>query len=140
MLRIFCLGCANAPLHPLWLCFCLCHDYMSSCKCYSSTTSFFHIKNVENSNCFTNLNSRSGYEPVGTSSGGGLVPPLPWEIEEDAVQPFKDEVRLIEVPHTESTKTCHRCRGTGKMITYQLCLKKCFLSYSNSTSALSGID
>jgi hypothetical protein len=59
---------------------------------------------------------RSGYEPIGTSSGGGLVPPLPWEIEEDAVQPFKDEVRLIEVPHTESTKTCHRCRGTGKII------------------------
>ena len=49
------------------------------------------------------------------SSIGGLAPPLPWEIEEDAVQPFKDEVRLIEVPHTANTKTCHRCRGTGKL-------------------------
>jgi hypothetical protein len=53
------------------------------------------------------------FQMFSNSSGGGLVPPLPWEIEEDAVQPFKDEVRLIEVPHTESTKTCHRCRGTG---------------------------
>ena len=57
---------------------------------------------------------KSGYETCG-SSGGGLVPPLPWEIEEEPIQAFKDEVRLIEVPHTESSKTCHRCRGTGKV-------------------------
>ena len=50
------------------------------------------------------------------SSASGLPPPLPWEIDEEAAQPFKDEVRLVEVPRTESTKTCHRCRGTGKAI------------------------
>jgi len=50
---------------------------------------------------------------LGTHSSSGLVPPLPWEIEETPSQQFKEEVRLIEVPHTESTKTCHRCKGTG---------------------------
>jgi hypothetical protein len=46
-----------------------------------------------------------------------MPPPLPWEIDEEAAQQFKDEVRLVEVPRTESTKTCHRCRGTGKNFT-----------------------
>ena len=59
---------------------------------------------------------RSSYDGVlysAPSSACGLPPPLPWEIEEEATQQFKDEVRLVEVPRTESTKTCHRCRGTG---------------------------
>jgi len=47
------------------------------------------------------------------SYGGGLPPPLPWEIEEFPSQAFKDEVRLVAVPNTTSIKTCHRCRGTG---------------------------
>ena len=59
---------------------------------------------------------KSSYDGVlyaAPTSACGLPPPLPWEIEEEAAQQFKDEVRLVEVPRTESTKTCHRCRGTG---------------------------
>lgn len=61
---------------------------------------------------------RSGYDT--TPSGqrlSGFVPPLPWEIDETPSQSFKEEVRLIEVPHTACTKTCHRCKGTGEKMT-----------------------
>uniref|UniRef100_A0A0K2UHZ1 Protein SSUH2 homolog n=1 Tax=Lepeophtheirus salmonis TaxID=72036 RepID=A0A0K2UHZ1_LEPSM len=51
-------------------------------------------------------------DTLGSYSSGGL-PPLPWEIQEEPTQDFKDEVRLIPVPNTASTKSCHRCRGTG---------------------------
>ena len=41
--------------------------------------------------------------------------PLPWEIEEKPLVMFKDDVRLVPVPNTESVKSCHKCRGTGEM-------------------------
>ena len=41
--------------------------------------------------------------------------PLPWEIEESPSQMFKDEVRVVTVPHTGVVKACHKCRGTGGM-------------------------
>jgi len=41
--------------------------------------------------------------------------PLPWEIEEPPVSMFKDEVRVVTVPHTGVVKACHKCRGTGGM-------------------------
>lgn len=53
------------------------------------------------------------YRPGTMESYPGGVPPLPWEIEEPPTQMFKDEVRLVTVPNTASTKTCHRCRGIG---------------------------
>ena len=39
--------------------------------------------------------------------------PLPWQIEERPGRMFRDEVRLVTVPHTGVIKTCHKCRGTG---------------------------
>ncbi len=61
---------------------------------------------------------RSGFcDAYGTGGGlGSGAPPLPWEIEEFPSHPFKDEVRLIPVPNTCSTKSCHRCRGTGGVL------------------------
>jgi len=41
--------------------------------------------------------------------------PLPWEIEEAPSQMFKDEVKIVSVPHTAVVKTCHKCKGTGGM-------------------------
>ena len=41
--------------------------------------------------------------------------PLPWQIEERPGRMFRDEVRLVTVPHTGVVKTCHKCRGNGGM-------------------------
>ena len=41
--------------------------------------------------------------------------PLPWEVDEPPVSMFKDEVRVVTVPHTGVVKTCHKCRGSGGM-------------------------
>jgi len=41
--------------------------------------------------------------------------PLPWEVEEPPLSMFKDEVRVVNVPHTGVVKTCHKCRGGGGM-------------------------
>ena len=41
--------------------------------------------------------------------------PLPWQLEERPGRMFRDEVRLVTVPHTGVVKTCHKCRGTGGM-------------------------
>ena len=46
---------------------------------------------------------------------GGGPAPLPWEIEEQPSSMFKDEIRMVTVPHTGVVKTCHKCRGTGGM-------------------------
>ncbi len=86
-----------------------------SAECFTMLVSWALLSQM--SLCWGSGTTNIAYYVYHSSSGGGLVPPLPWEIEEDAVQPFKDEVRLIEVPHTESTKTCHRCRGTGIYVT-----------------------
>lgn len=43
----------------------------------------------------------------------GGVPPLPWDIDQAPAELFKDEIRQVVVPNTTSTKTCHRCRGSG---------------------------
>ena len=42
--------------------------------------------------------------------------PLPWQLEQHPVKMFRDEVRLVTVPHTGVVKTCHKCRGTGGMV------------------------
>ena len=34
--------------------------------------------------------------------------PLPWEVDEPPVSMFKDEVRVVTVPHTGVVKTCHK--------------------------------
>ena len=39
--------------------------------------------------------------------------PLPWELEQAPGRMFREEVRLVTVPHTGVVKTCHKCRGTG---------------------------
>ena len=46
---------------------------------------------------------------------GHTAPPLPWEVDQHPVRMFRDEVRLVTVPHTGVVKTCHKCRGTGGM-------------------------
>ena len=58
---------------------------------------------------------RPGYTDLMGGGPLGAVPPLPWEIVEQPTQAFKDELRLVQVPNTGSTKQCHRCRGTGGM-------------------------
>ena len=42
--------------------------------------------------------------------------PLPWELEEEPVRMFREEVRLVTVPNTGVVKTCHKCRGTGGQV------------------------
>ena len=41
--------------------------------------------------------------------------PLPWEVELPPSCVFKEEVRVVTVPHTGVVKTCHKCRGNGGM-------------------------
>ena len=41
--------------------------------------------------------------------------PLPWEIDCPPSSVFKEEVRVVTVPHTGVVKTCHKCRGNGGM-------------------------
>ena len=41
--------------------------------------------------------------------------PLPWEVDEPPLSMFKEEVRMVTVPHTGVVKTCHKCRGSGGM-------------------------
>ena len=41
--------------------------------------------------------------------------PLPWDIVEEPTNMFKDEVRIVSIPHTDVIKACHKCRGTGGM-------------------------
>jgi len=41
--------------------------------------------------------------------------PLPWEIDLPPSNMFKEEVRVVTVPHTGVVKTCHKCRGNGGM-------------------------
>ena len=41
--------------------------------------------------------------------------PLPWEIDCPPSNVFKEEVRVVTVPHTGVVKTCHKCRGNGGM-------------------------
>ena len=42
--------------------------------------------------------------------------PLPWELEQEPVRMFREEVRLVTVPNTGVVKTCHKCRGTGGQV------------------------
>ena len=41
--------------------------------------------------------------------------PLPWDIPEPPSNMFKEEVKVVTVPHTGVVKTCHKCRGNGGM-------------------------
>ena len=41
--------------------------------------------------------------------------PLPWAMDLPPSNMFKEEVRVVTVPHTGVVKACHRCRGTGGM-------------------------
>ena len=39
--------------------------------------------------------------------------PRPWDIQVPVTQNFESEVKYVKVPHTESVKSCHICKGTG---------------------------
>ena len=39
--------------------------------------------------------------------------PLPWEIPVNPPDMFKDNTKVIEVPHTASVQVCHGCSGAG---------------------------
>ncbi|KAK7788530.1 hypothetical protein R5R35_012599 [Gryllus longicercus] len=41
--------------------------------------------------------------------------PLPWSIEVTPTNPFEDEIKVVQVPHTASVKTCHRCHAAGNL-------------------------
>ena len=41
--------------------------------------------------------------------------PLPWAMDLPPSNMFKEEVRVVTVPHTGVVKTCHKCRGNGGM-------------------------
>ena len=63
-------------------------------------------------------------ESQGPGGGAGLDTglnqaghaPLPWELEQEPVRMFREEVRLVTVPNTGVVKTCHKCRGTGGQV------------------------
>jgi len=57
--------------------------------------------------------SHKGGEVDGPLRG---IAPTPWQIEENPNCFFKDEVRVVTVPHTGVVKACHKCRGTGDMV------------------------
>lgn len=42
--------------------------------------------------------------------------PRPWDIPAEPAEIFKSEMKVLQVPHTASVKTCHRCRGAGSLL------------------------
>jgi hypothetical protein len=42
--------------------------------------------------------------------------PRPWDIIVEPTDFFRSEVKVLQVPHTSSVKTCHRCRGAGSLL------------------------
>jgi hypothetical protein len=42
--------------------------------------------------------------------------PRPWDIPADPSDLFRSEMKVLQVPHTASVKTCHRCRGAGSLL------------------------
>lgn len=42
--------------------------------------------------------------------------PRPWDIPSEPAEMFKSEMKVLQVPHTASVKTCHRCRGAGSLL------------------------
>jgi hypothetical protein len=55
----------------------------------------------------------SGGEVDGAENGPA---PLPWDINAQPSDVFKNEEKFIRVPHTSSVKSCHRCRATGHIV------------------------
>lgn len=55
--------------------------------------------------------------------GGGEVDsprcgpaPRPWDIPSEPTDLFRSEVKVLQVPHTASVRSCHRCRGAGSLL------------------------
>ncbi|XP_077863480.1 protein SSUH2 homolog [Saccoglossus kowalevskii] len=59
------------------------------------------------------------------------TPPSPWDIEISYQQIFVDEVKYLEVPHTSTIKSCHTCRGSGRVECGSCCGRKKVLSCSS---------
>ncbi|PNF35665.1 SSUH2-like protein [Cryptotermes secundus] len=55
----------------------------------------------------------SGGEVDGAENGPA---PLPWDINSQPSDMFKNEEKFIRVPHTSSVKQCHRCKGAGHIV------------------------
>ena len=58
-----------------------------------------------------------------TPYGGGEIDgprqgtaPRPWDIGAEPADMFRNEVKVVQVPHTASVKQCHRCRGAGNLL------------------------
>ena len=68
--------------------------------------------------------------------------PLPWDIDEKPGTMFKDEVRVVTVPHTGVVKACHKCRGTGGMVcrdcSGKVRLDRCISIFFNSKADFFG--
>ncbi|XP_070559103.1 protein SSUH2 homolog [Ptychodera flava] len=56
--------------------------------------------------------SYKGERIDGPSNGS---PPAPWDIPCPPRNYFENEVRHLEVPHTQELKKCHRCKGSGRI-------------------------
>ena len=69
----------------------------------------------ESPTCWSYAPHRPDNKAAVEVSLGHTPPPLPWEVDQHPVRMFRDEVRLVTVPHTGVVKTCHKCRGTGGM-------------------------
>lgn len=53
-----------------------------------------------------------GGQSVDTSANGPA--PSPWEVPVQAKEPFKDEKKVAEVPHTAAVQPCKKCNGQGQ--------------------------
>jgi len=42
--------------------------------------------------------------------------PRPWDIAAEPTDIFRNEIKVLQVPHTASVKQCHRCRGAGSLL------------------------
>ena len=58
-----------------------------------------------------------------TPYGGGEIDgprygqaPRPWDIAAEPADLFRNEIKVLQVPHTASVKQCHRCRGAGSLL------------------------
>ena len=66
----------------------------------------------------------------------GVPAPRPWDIPAEPTDFFRSEVKVLQVPHTASVKTCHRCRGAGSLLC-QECHGKGWVSPTNPNPSLS---
>ncbi|XP_064422508.1 protein SSUH2 homolog [Latimeria chalumnae] len=102
-------------------------EFAASKCCYSSTParemSFHELKPLTTYRyrleTFTETRSSGwAFEPYADQIVDGPqygYPPLPWDIMVEPPSMYRNDEKKVRVPHTSSVKTCHKCKGKGRI-------------------------